>query len=84
MDELIVCAIRDVKADKYFPPICVPHRAQAVRSFAQECGDKESLMAKWPEDFELWQVGTFDQVSGALVSGPHERMAKASDFKKDN
>ena len=47
-----------------------PFTAQAIgeasRLFEDECKNPETPMHKHPEDYALFQIGTFDQLTGTI------------------
>lgn len=61
----IVIAVRDRAADVYGVPMFVASRGGAIRSFADEINRPAdgNVYAKHPEDFDLFEVGTFDDNS---------------------
>lgn len=67
MARLFVCAVRDRAVDSFGTPIFVVAVGQAVRSFADEINNRDSSFAKHPDDFDLYQLGMFDQDEGTLV-----------------
>lgn len=67
---LIVCAVRDSAVNAFSRPFFVPAVGAAVRAFGDEVSRVDSDMHKHPEDFELYELGTFDEESGVLVSCP--------------
>lgn len=62
-------AVYDKAAAAYMRPFFVPSLGTAVRSFEDEAKreDENNPMFKHPSDFELWHIGEFDDVSGALL-----------------
>lgn len=74
-------AVYDTATETYGRPFPVNHPAQAMRSFQDEVNNAQSEIAKHPSDYELWQVGTFDDVSGSLEASLL-RLARASDLVK--
>lgn len=65
---LKVFAVRDVKADAYGNLICVQTSGLALRAFADACADSRSPMAQYPEDYSMYELGTFDPSTG-VISG---------------
>ena len=66
-----VFAVYDVQAESYMKPIFTPTKGLAVRSFMDAVNDPNSPFAKYPDDFRLCEIGTFDESTGALVSYEH-------------
>lgn len=58
----VVCAIRDIKADIFGQPFFQASIGMAQRSFTDSVNSQEpnNLLAKHPEDFELFHLGTYD------------------------
>ena len=69
MTKHIVCAVKDSAAQTFGRFFQVPHANSAIRSFSHEVnrtpepGSQNDLFSH-PDDYELYQVGTFDDVSG--------------------
>lgn len=49
----------------------------AVRSFGHACKSPDSLMASYPEDYSLYRLGEFDDVSGVILSEKPEFLLNA-------
>jgi len=63
-------AVRDVKADSFGAPISVATEGLARRSFSDACKDPRSELAKYPEDYMLYELGTYEPNAGAIT--PHK------------
>lgn len=61
-----VYAIYDIKGQCYEQPFCFPHDSAALRLLDQIVLQASSHIAKYPEDFSLYCLGTFDPVSGSF------------------
>lgn len=62
-----VMAVWDTKAGAYaFDPVVAPTIGVAIRAFSEAVADEKSQLSKFPDDFELHQVGTFNPVTGEL------------------
>lgn len=80
---LIMCAVRDSAVDAFMRPFFVPTTGMAVRSFSDEVRNGESPMHKHPEDFALFELGTFDEESGRCDNLPSPRqLVRAADIKE--
>lgn len=74
-------SVFDVKADSYSPPFAAPTVGHAMRSFQQLAEDKNGLPGKYPGDFKLVELGTFNDVTGNLQAVEHPvSLGFASDF----
>jgi len=64
--DLKAFAIRDAKAEVYNTPFFQKSHGEAERSFMELVKDKNSLVAKYPEDFDLYYLGTYNSISGLI------------------
>lgn len=80
---LCVVAIRDAAANAYNRPFVVPHTGLAIRSFGQEVNRNapDNLMYSNPSDFELFELGTFDEETGSLSSCAPRSLARGVDHR---
>lgn len=75
-----VYAIYDSAAHVFTAPTIDISDASAVRSFQQAIANSGSVMNFKPDDFSLYQVGTFDVETGELVPfTPPSRLIVGSD-----
>ena len=87
---LLCFAIFDHKAGVYNTPFFMRTKGEALRGFMDLVSDPQTSIAKYPEDFSLFQLSSFVEQSGEFVDAddvlgdhPH-RIATALDFvKKD-
>lgn len=71
---MILISVFDKKSSHYLPPMAYEHVSQAIRSYMMAARKQpDSTQFQFPEDFDLYQVGEFDEVSGAVdpVIPPH-------------
>ena len=61
---MILCGVYDKKADFYNYFSVFNNRAEAVRSFTLACRDKDSMLSKFPEDYDLYYLADVDERSG--------------------
>jgi len=75
-------AVYDVKTGAYMRPFFSPARGMAVREFGDIAIDKSHPIGKHPEDYSLFEIGSFDDQNGMLVCHTaNERVAHAMDFQ---
>lgn len=72
MAKMIVFAPYDGRLGVYMQPFFMLHRGQAVRSWHDICTDPDSMMAKHPADFVLYELGEFDDVEGVFTQLPQK------------
>lgn len=65
----VMFSVYDSKGECYQPPQAYPTAGMAIRSFAAGANDKQSAFGRWPEDFTLFEVGTYDDLTGKMI--PH-------------
>lgn len=63
-------AIRDSKAEIFYPPFYQHTHGAAERDMKTLVNDKSSTIAKHPEDFDLWLLGSFDDNTGVFTALP--------------
>lgn len=63
-----VYSIFDKKVGCYAPPFSVSHEAQAVRDLQTAVRSGGSQLSEYPEDFDLYYVGDFDDCQGRFTS----------------
>lgn len=73
-------AIYDEKALVYKTPFTFPQRGQALRVFTDLANDSRTEIGKYPGDFVLYEVGTFDDETGALEAIMPINLGKALEF----
>jgi len=60
----LVFAIRDIKIEAYGTPFVTQDEISAVRSVTGAMMGHEGLITQFPSDFELFQLGTYDDTKG--------------------
>jgi len=66
-----IYSIFDKKALSYSAPFFVPNELVAMRSVGSAVADKSSLLGQYPEDYDLYEVGSWDDQAGAVIpKGP--------------
>jgi hypothetical protein len=74
-------AIYDQKVNCYHFPYFVAHPNVALRAFAIAANNKELDIGRFPEDFDLYEVGTYDDETATFGNLPERKfIAKASQF----
>ena len=59
-------AIRDAKGEIYGPPMVNLTNGEAERHFVMMINDEKSMLSKYPEDFDLYFLGSYDTGTGKL------------------
>jgi len=78
-------AVFDQKVGAYLRPFTVRSSGEALRGWVDICNDRESEVNKHPEDYTLFELGSFDPETGRVeaLSTPHSH-GKAIEFLKTN
>lgn len=66
--ELKIFSIRDSKAEIYMQPFFQKSHGEAERSFTQLARDQKSTVSQFPEDYDLYFVGVYDDQKGTVQS----------------
>lgn len=64
--KLIIVSIYDSKAGFFGQPVSTVAKGAALRSFQDEVNTDGSTYARHPEDFSLFEIGTFNQDTGMI------------------
>ena len=67
MTILTIVAVKDRAVDAYNRPFYVPTIGAAIRSFTDEVNRNESEMQAHPEDYDLYDMGTFCDQTGTFL-----------------
>nr|UXQ87991.1 MAG: nonstructural protein [Microvirus sp.] len=59
-------SIFDQKGKAFMRPFAAPTTAFALRSFADMASEADSFVAKHPEDYFLFRVGSFKEEDGSV------------------
>lgn len=82
--KLFIIALRDIKADVYGQPNFVPNLGAAVRQFGDECNREaqDNMLYKHPEDFELYEIGTWSDATCQFELHEPRQIAVGSNYRK--
>lgn len=77
-----VFSVRDRSADAYGRPFFHTSKGGAIRSFSDEINGSgpDNVLAKHPEDFDLFYLGTFSDDRGEFVTVRPEQIAVGKDL----
>lgn len=84
MKKAILC-VRDIKANYHMDPFLAPHVGGAIREFGDLCtGAKEHPFAAHPEDYELLELGVWDDADASIERHETPRqLAAGSNYRKN-
>ena len=64
---MILVSVFDKKSSTYAAPMCYDHVSQILRSYIMFARQKpDALQIQFCEDYDLYDVGTFDVASGKV------------------
>lgn len=61
-----IYSIRDQKSEAFGPPFYKATHGEAERDFTQIVNDEKSTIKKFPEDFDLYHLGEYDDLTGLI------------------
>jgi hypothetical protein len=79
----VIISVKDTAAQAFGRPIFVPAVAVALRGFRDEINRADSTddLARHSEDFELYQIGEFEDTTGIIEVNEPRLIARAKDLK---
>lgn len=82
--QLKMFSIRDSKAEIYNRPFFTHTLGEAEREFTRISNDPQSQISQFPEDYDLYYVGTYDDNSGKFTTLPTpEHITKAVSVQRN-
>lgn len=77
----VLVACRDLKSDMYGPPVAEVSEGTAIRAFAEVINSGgDATICKYPQDFELVRLGTFDDRTAVFECSAPRQLALGSDL----
>ena len=75
-----IYTIKDNKANMFNVPFYSIHKNDAVRSFTRAASDPQTNLNQFPNDFDLYYLGTFDEETSKfnLMETPQFTIAAAA------
>lgn len=82
--KFVVCCVRDSAADVYGVPMFMGSKGQAIRSFSDEVQREapDNMLSRHPEDFELYEIGSYDDAAAMFESVVPRLMIRGVDCRK--
>lgn len=62
-------SLLDVKTGLYSPPFFLAHDVLALRAVLELCSDRNTTPGKYPADYVLYRLGSFDDNTGMVSAG---------------
>ncbi len=76
--------IYDVKAEAYLLPFFQTKDGLAIRVVEEAVNDGKHQFCKYPEDYSLWRIGSYDEQSGTLVKDTPVMIIKCMELIRSN
>lgn len=73
-------SVYDSAAAKFMDIFCAPTIDFALRGFKEACMTEGHQFSRFPEDYVLWKVGSFDSDKGTVVEEIAVKVALATSF----
>ncbi|WNK15024.1 MAG: nonstructural protein [Microvirus sp.] len=80
MTNLLVFTVFDSKAGFYKSPFILRSKGEALRAFQDIANDVQSDIGKHPEDFILYLIAEYDELTGVYLPKVHECLGKAIEY----
>lgn len=79
--KLFAVAVRDSAASSFHAPLFFPALGMAERWFRDECNSSspEAVMARHPDDYELYVVGAYETDDGTIEVDPPRLLMRGKD-----
>lgn len=75
-------SVFDSKAGNFSPPFFMVNVGAALRAFVDIANDRDTAIARHPEDYSLFLIGEFDDLTGEVKMQQHENLGNAASYKK--
>ena len=81
---LHIYALRDIKLANFDRPMFMQTEGQMIRALTDQVNnaDKDNALYMHPEDFELYELGTYDTDSGDFATKKPRQIAVASNLTR--
>lgn len=77
-------SIRDSKAEIFYPPMFQKTHGEAERTFNKMVQDEKSMISQYPDDYDLYYIGEYDDQTGTINSlQTPQHVVKAVMMKSD-
>lgn len=79
-----VFAVRDSKAECFGNPLFMKTTGEAERGFKTAVNSPETAYSKYPEDYDLYEIGSYDDQTGTLTAFETPHHVVKAIFLKDS
>lgn len=78
----LIVAVKDRAIDAFGQPFFVHATGQAVRSFIDEVNNRESPFNAHPEDYDLYEIGSYNEDTGEILPIPPRLLGRGQDVHR--
>jgi len=64
----LMFTVYDTKAETYSPPFAKITKGLAIRDFTDAANNPDNMVGKYPHDYALFEIGTFDEQSAKMTA----------------
>lgn len=79
----VICSIYDKATEAYMRPFVCQAEGQAIRMFEDLARDPSHEIAKHPEDYALFVIGTFNDNTAEITSIEPRVLSRAHEVKRN-
>ena len=72
--------IKDLKAEINLNPVVFRNSTEAIREFETICKDPQTQMGKYPKDFVIIEIASWDDENGVIEPKDPMVLASGADF----
>jgi hypothetical protein len=72
--QFFIFGVRDLAAQAFMPPSFAHNTGQVVREFRDIVNDANHAFNKHPDDYELYELGVFDDSNGSFTLHPEPKL----------
>lgn len=77
--KLKIFAVKDTRAEAFMNPFFCRTAGEAERAFSDEANKKENPFNLHPTDYCLFELGSYDQISGVITPDQAPRVIGTAD-----
>lgn len=79
-----IYTVYDAKAEFYATPFFARNNGEALRMFQEAANDKTITIGQYPEDYALFCIGEWDELSGVInLPTEFQSLGRAIDYVKN-
>lgn len=75
-----IFTVYDQKAGAYLPPFFLPTAGMAIRAFEECINSPDHQFGKYPHDYTLYQLGSFDDNSATFITDNSVSLGNGVEF----